>query len=210
MRKRALQTESLPKISLPRSIRHVCRTLRTVRLTAIFLLFAVAVAGCHHSGPPVEREGADSLHLATASFDSRQFPPEFTCSGLNRSPELHWNEPPAGTRSLAMILYDRDAPGGSFVHWVLFNLPATTAALPPSMPALDQLPDGSRQGKNDFGQVGYGGPCPSGHSTHHYAFRLFALDTTLNLPAASTRAQLDDAMVGHVLARGELKVRFDR
>jgi len=180
-------------------------------IAALALLLAMAgVLGCRHSGPPVENDGPDLLGLTSSDIqDGQEIPDRFTCNGANISPVLGWSTPPAATKSFALILNDRNAPTGSFVHWVIFDLPATTLALNGSMPAVGQLANGARQGRNDFDNIGYGGPCP-GHSEHHYVFMLFALDTKLNLPAGATRAQLDDAMKGHVLARGKLEARFHR
>jgi Raf kinase inhibitor-like YbhB/YbcL family protein len=176
-------------------------------LGAALLLVALPV-GCRRSGPAVEREGPDSLALTSPDLPSGRFPAAFTCQGANTSPALRWNAAPAATKSLALILNDRSAPGGSFVHWVLYDLPPQTTSLPASVPTLEQLPDGARQGRTDFSGIGYGGPCPQGE--HHYLFMLFALDAKLNLPAGATRAELDDAMKGHVLARGELTATFSR
>lgn len=184
---------------------------KSVAIAAATLLLAMAgVLGCRRSGPPVESEGPDSLGLTSSDIrDGQQIPDKFTCNGANISPALGWSTPPAATRSFALILNDRNAPLGSFVHWVIFDMPATTLALDGSVPAVGQLANGARQGRNDFDNFGYGGPCP-GHSEHHYVFMLFALDTKLNLPAGATRAQLDDAMKGHVLARGKFEARFHR
>ena len=104
---------------------------------------------------------------------------------------------------------DPDAPGGTFIHWVLYDIPAVTRELPVGVPKQGQLSDNSRQGKNDFGKIGYGGPCPPG-GTHHYVFSLYALDTTLGLPAGASRSQVESAMKGHVLARGELTGLYSR
>ena len=174
------------------------------------LLLAAAFAGCHRQGPPVENDGPDLLSLTSSDLGNGRFPDTFTCNGTNISPALHWSAPPAGTKSLALILNDRSAPMGSFVHWVLFDLPPDTTSLPQAMPPLAQLPNGARQGNTDFDKAGYGGPCPQGHKEHHYYFMLFALDAKLNLPAGATRAQVDEAMKGHVLARGVTTASFSR
>jgi len=175
---------------------------RLAGIPALAALLAIS-AGCHiHSGPPVERDGPDSLGLTSKNIPDGRFPAAFTCDGVDTSPALNWNAPPAGTRSLALILNDPHFPPGSFVHWALFNLPAQSRSLPASFPTQAELPDGTRQGTNDFGKTGYGGPCP--RRTHNYVFTLFALDTMVNLPPGATRAQLDNAMQGHVLARGTL------
>lgn len=144
------------------------------------------------------------MNLTSISFQGSQIPAKFTCSGAGVSPQLAWSTPPAGTASLALIVADPDAPRGTFVHWVLYDLPAETRALPEGLPGLGQLTDGSRQGRTDFGEIGYGGPCPPPGSPHHYHFTLYALDTKLNLAVGATRAQVEAAMQGHILARGEL------
>ncbi|MGD0097396.1 MAG: YbhB/YbcL family Raf kinase inhibitor-like protein [Terracidiphilus sp.] len=137
-------------------------------------------------------------------------PSKFTCDGAGISPQLAWSAPPAGTASFALIVADPDAPLRTFVHWVIYDLPATSRALPEAMPAQGQLADGSRQGRNDFDNLGYGGPCPPGHSPHHYVFTVYALDTKLNLPPGASQAQVDAAMRGHVLASGVLIGLYNR
>ena len=109
-----------------------------------------------------------------------------------------------------MIVVDPDAPSGNFTHWVLYDLPAAKHSLAEGLPNLKQLPDGSRQGSNDFDQIGYGGSCPPHNSEHRYVFLLYALDTTLDLPPGATRDQVEKALKGHVLARGELIARYGR
>jgi len=150
------------------------------------------------------------MNLTTTSFEGSQIPAKFTCSGAGISPQLAWSAIPAGTMSFALIVTDPDAPGRTFVHWVIYDLPAETRALPEGLPGLGQLADGSRQGRNDFDEIGYGGPCPPGNSAHHYHFTLYALDAKLSLPVGETRAQLEAAMRGHVLARGELIGLYQR
>jgi Raf kinase inhibitor-like YbhB/YbcL family protein len=177
---------------------------------AVVLLMTIVLVSCHGTVPAAEREGSASLALHIPGFQGDRIPESFTCSGANTSPAISWDAPPAPTKSLALILNDRDGPRGSFVHWVLFDLPPGTLSLPSAVPPHDLLPDGSRQGQNDFGEIGYGGPCPPGHARHHYMFMLFALDTKLNLPAGATRDEIDVAIKGHVLARGTLTGSFSR
>lgn len=150
------------------------------------------------------------MQMTTTSFRDGRIPKNFTCDGADRSPQLAWSAPPVATKSLALIVADPDAPIGTFVHWVLYNLPATTRELPEGLPKQAELGDGSRQGQNDFSKTGYGGPCPPRGSTHRYFFELYALDAPLNLPAGATRRQVEQAMEGHVLARGELIARYGR
>jgi len=144
------------------------------------------------------------MKLTTSSFQGSQIPGKFTCDGEEVSPQLAWSTPPAGTASFALLVTDPDAPRGTFTHWVLYDLPAALRSLPEGVAARGELSDGSRQGSNGFGSLGYGGPCPPGGSPHHYIFTLYALDTKLNLPVGATRAQVEEAMQGHILARGQL------
>jgi len=175
-------------------------------VAAGLLLLVAALPGCRDS---IAR--GQTMNLTSTSFkDGSQIPAKFTCSGANISPQLAWSAPPAATASLALTVADPDAPRGTWVHWVLYNLPAGTRALPEGLPALGQLPDGALQGRNDFGEIGYGGPCPPPGSPHHYVFTLYALDAKLNLPEGATRAQVEAAMQGHVLASGRLVGLFQR
>lgn len=144
------------------------------------------------------------MNLTSTSIQGGQIPARFTCNGAGVSPQLAWTAPPVGTASFALIVTDPDAPGGTFTHWVLYDLPAGARALPEGLPNQGQFADGARQGRNDFDNLGYGGPCPPGHSPHHYVFTLYALNAKLNLPAGATRAQVETALQGHTLARGEL------
>jgi len=168
-------------------------------IAAGLLILVAPLPGCHASNVK-----GGTMNLTSTSFQGSQIPAKFTCSGVGISPQLAWSAPPAGTASLALIVTDPDAPRGTFVHWVLYDLPAQTRALPEGVPNQSQLADGSRQGRSDFDETGYGGPCPPPGSRHHYHFTLYALDAKLNLPVGATRAQVEAAMQGHILARGEL------
>ncbi|CAG0968601.1 partial hypothetical protein, partial [Anaerolineae bacterium] len=136
-------------------------------------------------------------------------PRRHTCDGEDTSPDLKWSGVPKGTQSLALICDDPDAPVGTWVHWVLFNLPADATALPAGIPADSALKTGARHGKNDFRKLGYGGPCPPG-GLHRYFFKIYALDTVLTLESGSTKVQLLAAMKGHTLAEGQLMGRYKR
>jgi Raf kinase inhibitor-like YbhB/YbcL family protein len=152
-----------------------------------------------------------TIELTSTAFQAgATIPKEYTGDGADCSPPLAWSEPPAGTRSLALVCDDPDAPGGTWVHWVLFNLPAETRELGKGVPTAETLPDGARQGRTDFGETGYGGPAPPKGPPHRYFFRLYALDVVLDLPAGATKAQLLEAMEGHVLAEGQLMGRYGR
>lgn len=137
-------------------------------------------------------------------------PGKFTCEGPDVSPPLRWNDPPRETRSFALIADDPDAPMGTWVHWVIFNLPERQRDLPEGVPAQEMLPNGARQGFNDFKRVGYGGPCPPPGKPHRYHFRLYALDSMLDLKPRATKAKVLEACKGHILAEAELMGRFGR
>jgi Raf kinase inhibitor-like YbhB/YbcL family protein len=174
--------------------------------TALMLVFT-GLAGCR--GSAIIDEGTATLELRSPSFQGGEMPKKCTCDGGESSPALAWAAPPPGTQSVALIAVDRDSPlNYSFVHWVLYNLPADKRELSEGLPKQEQLPDGSRQGQNDFDKSGYGGPCPLGKSAHRYAFALYAVDTKLNLPAAATRKQVESALRGHILAHSELVGRY--
>lgn len=152
-----------------------------------------------------------ALKVTSTAFESGStIPKKFTCDGPDVSPALNWNDPPAGTQSLALIADDPDAPVGTWVHWVLYDLPADARSLPESVPKQEQLANGARQGRNDFGKIGYGGPCPPPGKPHRYFFKLYALDTKLDLKAGATKAGAEKAMQGHILAQGELMGRYGR
>jgi Raf kinase inhibitor-like YbhB/YbcL family protein len=147
---------------------------------------------------------------STAFTNGAAIPAKYTCVGKNISPPLRWSAPPEGTRSIALLCDDPDAPAGDWVHWVLFDLPPATSHLEEGVPPKDVLPDGGRQGTNDFGRVGYGGPCPPPGKPHRYCFQVFALDTVLGLDRKATKKDLLKAMEGHVLAEGSLVGTFRR
>lgn len=150
------------------------------------------------------------MRIESPAFEpAGSIPPEHTCDGKDVSPPLAWTDPPAGTASFALICDDPDAPAGTWVHWVLWNIPPAERRLTKGIARTAELTGGACQGTNDFRRLGYGGPCPPS-GTHRYFFRLFALDATLNLSAGATREELERAMSGHVLGRAELMGRYRR
>jgi Raf kinase inhibitor-like YbhB/YbcL family protein len=158
-----------------------------------------------------ERRGTMALQMASPVFAAREtIPKKFTCDGPDVSPKLTWNEPPSNTQSFALIMDDPDAPVGTWVHWVLYDLPAETRELAEGVAKQEQLSNGARQGRNDFGKIGYGGPCPPPGKPHRYFFKLYALDAKLSLKAGATKADVERAMKGHVLAQAELMGRYGR
>lgn len=147
---------------------------------------------------------------SSAISPGQAIPAIHSCEGEDRSPDLAWSDIPVDTRSFALIVDDPDAPRGTWVHWVLFNLPAEAIELAAAVPRAPELPSGARQGVNDSGEVGYGGPCPPPGSPHRYFFRLYALDCTLNVPPGINRWDLDAAMGGHILAEATLMGTYQR
>lgn len=153
---------------------------------------------------------AASLTLSSSAFTANSaLPQRYTCDGEDVSPPLSWDEPPAGTASFALICDDPDAPFQTWVHWVTYNLPAETRSLPAAVPRAETLPNGGRQGTNDFKTLGYGGPCPPG-GEHRYFFKLYALDAMLDLAPGATKAEVEAAIAGRILAFGELVGLYSR
>ena len=160
---------------------------------------------------PQETKAALIIQLISPAFaEGGTIPVKHTCDGEDLSPPLQWRNVPQGTKSLALISDDPDAPGRTFVHWVIYNIPPTTEGLPEGIPATETLSDGARQGTNDFQHVGYGGPCPPKGKPHRYIFKLYALDIELSLPPGATAQDLAKAMEGHILAKGQLIGMYQR
>ena len=147
------------------------------------------------------------FRLTTAFENNGLIPEKFTCDGADISPELTWTEPPSGTKALALIMDDQDAPQGTFVHWVLYDLPPDTCNLGEGLARDRQLANGARHGRNDFGRIGYGGPCPPKGAPHRYVFKLYALDAKVNLKAGASGSALERAMKGHILVQTEISGR---
>ena len=151
-----------------------------------------------------------TFEISSPAFsESDMIPVRFTCDGPDVSPELSWGGVPEAARSLALICDDPDAPMGTWVHWVLFNIPPGANGLPAELPPDAVLENGARHGTNDFGSLGYGGPCPPG-GTHRYFFKLYALDTEFTLESGISKAELVEAMQGHILAESQLMGTYSR
>ena len=152
-----------------------------------------------------------SFAIRTTAFsDGGVIPRMYSCDGANLSPALSWKDAPNGTQSLALIVDDPDAPGGTWTHWIVWNIPAKVTALRQGVPATAVLDNGARQGKNDFGRIGYGGPCPPPGKPHRYYFKLFALDAHLDLKAGADRSDLEQAGKRHILAQTKLMGTYKR
>ncbi len=180
----------------------------SVLVVALFGCLAFTSYAAEAQSP---KEPAMNIQLTTTAFSEAQpIPVKYTCSGQDVSPPLKWSNAPAGTKSFALIVDDPDAPVGIWTHWVIFNLPPTTTSLPENMSKSPELPDGAKQGMNDFHHIGYGGPCPPRGYVHHYHLQIYALDAMLDLKSGATRKELLKAMEGHILGEGRLIGTFQR
>ena len=146
---------------------------------------------------------------STAFNNEERIPTKYTCDGKDVSPPLQWSDPPQDTKSFALICDDPDTPRGTWVHWILYNIPASTGALQEAIPSDANLADGSWHGMNNWGRLGYGGPCPPS-GTHRYFFNLYALDKMLDLTSGASKDQVWHAMHGHILAQAQLMGVYSR
>ncbi len=152
-----------------------------------------------------------TMQLSSTAFqEGAPIPAKYTCDDRNVSPPLKWTGVPPGAKSLALIADDPDAPGGTWVHWVLYDLPPNTSEIPEAAPKGQYLPGGARQGLNDFKHLGYGGPCPPPGKPHRYYFTLYALDSSLELKPGAARKELENAMGKHILAQAQLMGTYQR
>ncbi len=150
-----------------------------------------------------------AFKLTSAFVNGEPIPRKYTCDGDDISPPLQWENAPQGTQSFTIIAEDPDAPVGIWVHWLLYNVPGEMTALPQGIPPDAELPDGSKHGKNSWGRPGYGGPCPPS-GTHRYFFKLYALDTALELPPGAGNEAIVQAMGGQILAQTSLMGLYSR
>ncbi len=150
------------------------------------------------------------IKVTSPAFKESEFiPKKYTCDGENVSPAVEWTGVPDSAKVIALICDDPDAPRGTWVHWVVFNIPAGVNGLAENIQRTSTLPSGARQGINDSHELGYDGPCPPG-GTHRYYFKVYALDKILALESGATKAQLLKAMEGHILGEGQLMGRYKR
>ena len=158
----------------------------------------------------IKMEKVKTMEIKSSAFENnKMIPKQYTCDGKNISPQLLWSDVPEGTKSIALISDDPDAPMGTWVHWVIYNIPGDVNELAENISPDKTLSNGAKQGTNDFKKIGYGGPCPPS-GTHRYFFKLYALDTKLNLDSGATKKQLLQAMEGHILAQAELMGKYKR
>ncbi|MDI3544780.1 MAG: hypothetical protein PWP68_197 [Rikenellaceae bacterium] len=152
---------------------------------------------------------ANIIVKSNSFSDGGMIPAKYTCDGANISPQLSWDNAPKGTKSFVLICEDPDAPMGTFTHWILYDIPADVHELSENLPKDKILPNGAKQGIADFKKIGYGGPCPP-NGTHRYYFKLYALDTLLNLEPGLKKEDILKAMNGHILAQGQIMGKYAR
>jgi Raf kinase inhibitor-like YbhB/YbcL family protein len=179
----------------------------------IILFILIIGSGCKPSLKTVGSEGEMPMTVqitSTAFTESKTIPQKYTCDGVNVSPPLSWSGIPSGAKSLALVADDPDAPGGTWVHWVIYNIPITLTSLPENVAKTATVEGIGTQGNNDFRKPGYGGPCPPKGSIHRYFFKVYALDVLLNLKPGSVKADVEKAMRGHILVQGQLMGKYGR
>jgi len=193
------------------------RTLAALTIALLWLAAPVVAPGCvtdlHNAffSFVIEAEAAMSLTISSSSFtNGGNLAQKFTCDGADLSPSLSWSDPPHGTQSFALLVDDPDAPVGNWNHWAIWNVPATARGLAEGTHKEAELSDGSRQGQNDFRKTGYNGPCPPPGKPHRYYFKLYALDTNMDLKPDATKKDVEAAMKGHILAQAEWMGRYRR
>jgi Raf kinase inhibitor-like YbhB/YbcL family protein len=175
-----------------------------IGLTLVVLFF-----GLQHDAFSAKKGGQKMQITSSAFTEGTMIPPKYTCDGQDISPPLEWKEVPAGTKSFALITDDPDAPMGTWVHWVAYNIPSNITKFDENVKPEKEFKNGMRQGNNSWPKIGYGGPCPPS-GTHRYYFKLYALDTMLDLKPGSTKAQVLQAMKGHILAEAQVMGKYKR
>ena len=186
--------------------------MRRVGLTAVISgLFIILIPlSCEEQTKTVTGSKKMEIKVESTAFnEGDMIPSKYTCDGLNVSPPLSWSYLPESTKSIVLISDDPDAPMGTWVHWVVYNIPPQVNEFPENVPPTKTLENGAIQGTTDFGRIGYGGPCPPS-GTHRYFFKIYALDTMLDLDPGSSKKQVLNAMEGHMLAEGQLMGRYKR
>ncbi len=189
-----------------------------IKLGVVGLLTLPLLAACNSSPAPPPQVANMSVPqssrpgfevISTAFKEGQPIPRQYTCDGVNVSPPLEWNGTPKSAKTIAIIADDPDAPSGTFVHWVVFNLPAENIGMVENLPLTEELKAGGFQGTNDFTRIGYGGPCPPS-GTHRYFFKVYALDGELPLKAGATKADVEKAMQGHIVGQTQLMGTYKR
>ena len=188
--------------------RSQARVSRSYSIAGILLLAAAMPISALYGA---ESKTSQNFILTSSVFHAgAEIPRKYTCDGEDVSPPLRWQDAPVGTKAFSIIADDPDAPGGTWVHWVIYDLPAETKELREGVAKTEKITGGGNQGINDFRKVGYGGPCPPPGSAHRYFFKLYALDAATNLNTRSTKQQLLDVLKPHLLGEADLVGRYKR
>jgi Raf kinase inhibitor-like YbhB/YbcL family protein len=180
-----------------------------VAITLTLLLCSCKEAKQANLNAEGDKQIMDIKITSSAFAEGGMIPAKYTCDGADISPPLQWDAVPEGTKTVALISDDPDAPMGTWVHWVLFNLPPDVKELPENVPPDETLSNGATQGTSSFQKIGYGGPCPPS-GTHRYFFKLYALDADLDLDSSANKARLIKAMEGHIIGEGQLIGKYKR
>jgi Raf kinase inhibitor-like YbhB/YbcL family protein len=186
--------------------------LPSIKKSAV-LLFSLVTVGSGMVTAQTNSSGGAAMTLvlkSSAFAQGAEIPKKHTCDAEDVSPALEWSGPPPRTVTLALVMDDPDAPNGTWVHWVMWNLPAAAHQLPEAVKKRDPLEDGTRQGRNSFGKVGYNGPCPPHGKPHRYFFRLYALDEKLDLTPGSSNVVLQQAIQGHIIVEADYMGTYHR
>jgi len=187
--------------------------MKVLSAICIFSLLFFCIAGnvlCE-TGGQVPASSTGLFKISSPAFSEGQpIPKVYTCSGGNYSPQIQWANPPQGTKSFALVVDDPDAPGGTFTHWIIFNIAADKTSLDEKASPNGTLPAGSIEGRSDFGAVGYGGPCPPPGKAHRYFFKLYALDSTLSLQPGVKKDIFVKAIQSHIKAQAQMIGTFSR
>jgi Raf kinase inhibitor-like YbhB/YbcL family protein len=186
------------------------KLLLLIVIVGVGITASLACAKVNETAPKKGAKTMDTIQIESRAFKHMQpVPARYTCDGADISPPLSWSKLPAAAKSIVLICDDPDAPAGTWVHWVVYDLLPTIDSLPENVPKIDSLPMSGKQGKTDFNRVGWNGPCPPG-GTHRYFFKIYGLDTMLNLPSGKTKHEIEKTMKGHVVVQGELVGTYSR
>ena len=188
------------------------RLARVLYITLLTLVFIVPSSGAADKQSSSQKEGSGMAKIVITSnafLEGETIPKKFTCDGEDISPQLSWSGIPDGAKELVLVCEDPDAPSSNWIHWVLYGLSPDKSGLAENV-AKKETAAGAKQGKNDFGKIGYGGPCPPRGPAHRYFFRLYAIDVNLSLKPGATKKELTKGIDGHIVAHGELMGKYAR
>lgn len=195
----------------PVQISLILNKSKTTLLTITILIFAILATNEIYSQTKLISKKMEIKVYSSAFKEGGSIPSKYTCEGSNVSPQLHWGDVPKEVKSFALIVDDPDAPGGNFVHWIIYNIPGNTKELHEDITPSRNIPEEVMLGTNGFGRIGYGGPCPPAGKPHRYFFRLYALNTILHhVESGLTKQQLLKAMESHIISEGHLMGKYQR